>query len=395
LTQATVDACIAKVDADEAAWKVELERCEETAATERAARAAQATQAFEACQKRATGQKLVCENNCSSAATRCSMQNADRPKALTACELTREDCENRCHRTAETACVGARAAEALERCESLRPRSVSFEPRRDGCRRPLDALDHLVREAEARVLELEWEALGKKERALAVENLSSSLSSPVIDALVSGHMIVVPAGAAKLSKASSVRAFLLNRTEVTVAAYSACVSAGKCTPAGTGDNCNAGVPSRANHPINCVDWYQAKAYCEVQGLRLPTEEEWEYAANGGDGRDYPWGNGDPSNQLCWDGDGNDEGKGKRHSTCAVGSYPRGRSPFGVDDMSGNVWEWTSSTDDSSGPDRVFRGGAWHFVNGEWDVRSNSRRWDSPSLRFDYLGFRCARSSALP
>ena len=129
----------------------------------------------------------------------------------------------------------------------------------------------------------------------------------------------------------------MDRTEVTTAAYAACVSAGKCTRAHTGSvlaSCNAGVAGREQHPINCVDWNQADAYCQAQGLRLPTEEEWEYAATGGDGRTFSWGNEWPSNQLCWNRYG--DGRTYPNSTCAVGSYPNGRSPFGVDDMSGNV-----------------------------------------------------------
>jgi formylglycine-generating enzyme required for sulfatase activity len=114
-------------------------------------------------------------------------------------------------------------------------------------------------------------------------------------------------------------ALCMDRTEVTVSAYAACVASGKCTPAYKGGPCNAGVAGRESHPINCVYWNQADAYCKAQGLRLPTEEEWEYAATGGDGRTYPWGEAAPSNQLCWGGEGNDLGKGNRRSTCAVGS----------------------------------------------------------------------------
>ncbi|MBM4376963.1 MAG: SUMF1/EgtB/PvdO family nonheme iron enzyme, partial [Deltaproteobacteria bacterium] len=108
-------------------------------------------------------------------------------------------------------------------------------------------------------------------------------------------MVPIPAGSfrmgddeyAKKAGQVAVEAFCMDRTEVTTAAYAACVSAGKCTRAHTGSvfaSCNAGVSGRENHPINCVDRNQADAYCQAQGLRLPTEEEWEYAATGGDGR---------------------------------------------------------------------------------------------------------------
>jgi len=92
--------------------------------------------------------------------------------------------------------------------------------------------------------------------------------------------------------------FCLDLTEVTVSDYAGCVSSGKCMPANTGGSCNAGVAGRENHPINCVDWNQADAYCQAQGLRLPTEEEWEYAAKGGDeDRRYPWGAAPPGPTL--------------------------------------------------------------------------------------------------
>jgi len=197
----------------------------------------------------------------------------------------------------------------------------------------------------------------------------------------------IPAGKVTLGEThatSDVAAFSIDRTEVTTAAYAACVKSGKCTKAATWEDCNAGVAGRENHPINCVDWNQAKAYCEAQGQRLPTEKEWEYAATGGDGRTYPWGNAEPSNQLCWDG----EGSGNRQSTCAVGSYPNGNSPFGLSDMSGNVWEWTSSASGSSF--RAYRGGSWQSVDPSI-VRSASRSWDSSTNPHDYLGFRCAGS----
>jgi len=204
-------------------------------------------------------------------------------------------------------------------------------------------------------------------------------------------MVGIRAGKVTLGETratSDVDAFCMDRTEVTTAAYAACVKSGKCTQTQTGDSCNAGVAGRGNHPINCVDWNQAKAYCEAQGQRLPTEEEWEYAATGGDGRTYPWGNAEPKDQLCWNGEGNNLGQGNRQSTCAVGSYLKGNSPFGLADMSGNVWEWTSSAYDSS--NRVDRGGCWRSVYPSY-VRSADRDWSSSTYQHGSFGFRCAGS----
>ena len=174
---------------------------------------------------------------------------------------------------------------------------------------------------------------------------------------------------------------------MTTEAYAACVLSNKCTTTNTSGSCNAGVAGRENHPINCVDWNQATAYCAAQGLRLPTEEEWEYAARGTDGRLFPWGNTAPTNQLCWDGAGNDLGEGNRKNTCAVSSYSSGNSPFGLADMSGNVWEWTSSTF-GGGAARVYRGGGWNDYDPSY-VRSANRHVYEPTARHVDLGLRCA------
>jgi formylglycine-generating enzyme required for sulfatase activity len=183
----------------------------------------------------------------------------------------------------------------------------------------------------------------------------------------------------------TVDAFELDLTEVTVAQYRACVKAGKCdAPEGSG--CNWDESDRDDHPVNCVNWDQARTYCGWAGKRLPTEEEWEYTARGTDGRTYPWGNESPSEQLC----------GKQASTCKVGSFPTGNSPFGVKDMAGNVWEWTDTTYCNSYAKnapcevaRVVRGGGWgYFIPS--NVRAAFRFRYGPSYRLLYLGFRCAR-----
>ena len=198
----------------------------------------------------------------------------------------------------------------------------------------------------------------------------------------------------------NVGAFCMDVMEVTTDAYSACVRAGRCTPADTSSNCNAGQAGRGNHPINCVNWNQATAHCTSLGKRLPTEEEWEYGARGSEGRKYPWGDTEPGAQLCWDGNGNDLGKGNRKSTCTVGSYPAGKSPFGLMDMAGNVWEWTASgySDDCSktraSAARVNRGGSWNNDNPA-NVRGANRNRNTPTNRNNNLGFRCARRRRSP
>ncbi len=174
--------------------------------------------------------------------------------------------------------------------------------------------------------------------------------------------------------------FFIDRTEVTVAAYRACTS---CTTPNTDERpCNWGRSGRDNHPINCVDAMQADAYCAWRGGRLPTQQEWQLAAQGEEGREYPWGDAEPSTQLCW------SGVRTRTGTCVVGSFPSGRSPFGLEDMSGNVGEWTSSSENSF---RYYRGGCWNDSDPD-GLRMNYLIGTAPSDRSSGVGFRCARGA---
>jgi formylglycine-generating enzyme required for sulfatase activity len=197
----------------------------------------------------------------------------------------------------------------------------------------------------------------------------------------------------------TVQPFCLDTTEVTVAAYAACARGGQCTPAATTVDwpnisdadrtkwsafCNGNRPDRSNHPVNCVDWGQSATYCHAQGKRLPTEEEWEWAARGGNrGGTYPWGNAAPDFQLCW------SGMQKRDGTCAVGSFREGDAPGGIHDLAGNVWEWTSSNFDATGAARVIRGGSWDSGVASY-IRAAYRVRYTPGNRNTDLGFRCAR-----
>jgi formylglycine-generating enzyme required for sulfatase activity len=147
--------------------------------------------------------------------------------------------------------------------------------------------------------------------------------------------------------------------------------------------CNAGSPARLDHPINCVTWHEAAAYCSENGKRLPTEEEWEWAARGQSaGQPYAWGSAAPDTQLCW------SGKLSRLGTCAVGTFPSGDAPGGIHDLAGNVWEWTASEMDPGR--RVYRGGAWNSKNPSV-VRSSYRGMDPDAVRSASIGFRCAKS----
>jgi formylglycine-generating enzyme required for sulfatase activity len=200
----------------------------------------------------------------------------------------------------------------------------------------------------------------------------------------------------------TVSSFEIDRTEVTVAAFGACVAAGVWATPESREDCNWAVPGKEQHPVTCVSWALADDYCRWAGKRLPTEAEWELAARGTDGRIYTWGDEPPSGQLCWNGEGNDLGKGKRKGTCAVGSYPAGAN--GLSDMAGNVWEWVSdwygpygpgAQRDPTGPstgtntERVVRVGGW-LNDTPSAIRAASRHKFAAIDRFNFLGFRCAR-----
>jgi len=142
-------------------------------------------------------------------------------------------------------------------------------------------------------------------------------------------------------------------------------------------------PGKEHHPVVWLSWFDATAYAEWAGKRLPTEDEWEYAARGTDGREFPWG-ADFAPKRC-----NCRATGL-HGTSPVGAFPEGISPFGCHDMAGNVWEWTHSWFDSKQEKRVLRGGSWG--SGQMSVRACYRGRDLPGYWSNVYGVRCARNA---
>jgi iron(II)-dependent oxidoreductase len=204
----------------------------------------------------------------------------------------------------------------------------------------------------------------------------------------------------------TVSAFAIEKTEVSVVAYRACVDAGMCTPPAMDIDCNYGVTGRDNHPVNCVTWQQAADYCTFAGRRLPSEAEWELAAASETSRTFPWGeaaatctfahmfqmNGDTGGYGCL-----------TNVTANTFDYYDGASVEGVLQLAGNVDEWVNDwyaadyymsgeTTDPQGPasgtEKVNRGGDMYDASA-LNLRTFERRFASPDAAAPERGFRCA------
>jgi len=225
--------------------------------------------------------------------------------------------------------------------------------------------------------------------------------------------------------AVSISAFWLDRSEVTVARYEACVAAGKCTvPSTTGTDCSDatkrtyGTKNMGSHPVHCVNWTQATAFCgwAVPGANLPTEAQFEYVLRNGKATSiFPWGNALPppaksgnfpdSSAVSWAGqDVVAQYTDGFSYTAPVGSFPL--SSFGVHDMHGNLWEWTrdwfdasyfgisGGVSDPAGPTsgtfKVIRGSGFKHAQAGTALRTSVRLTNfQPGFANWDVGFRCA------
>jgi formylglycine-generating enzyme required for sulfatase activity len=284
-------------------------------------------------------------------------------------------------------------------------------------------------------------------RIPAVEPAPAPTPAPKSVAVCAANQVAIPGGKfwmgsedgdadEKPVRRVTLSPYCIDKTEVTVSAFRACVQAGQCRPPSTtvewkeikaedktkwSQFCTWGKSGLDQHPINCVDWNQATQYCQWTGGRLPNEAEWEFAARGSDSRKYPWGNTAPDATLlnacgaecvsmAKERMGSDwwnplyAGKDGWPATAPVGRFPKGASPFGVLDMAGNVWEWTSDVyaqygqlDDAygraefGGSSRVSRGGGWYYPS---LVRAAHRGMNDSGNRDVSLGFRCARGAKM-
>jgi formylglycine-generating enzyme required for sulfatase activity len=260
----------------------------------------------------------------------------------------------------------------------------------------------------------------------------------------SGEMVFVPAGNFTMGSSAGnsdelpvhtvyLNAFYIDKYEVTNAQFKSFIDAGGYTTqaywsaAGWSARTSGGWtlpnywtedwthsgPAWPNFPVVGVSWYEAEAYSNFAGKRLPTEAEWEKAARGTDQRTYPWGNSIDGSRANY----YNSGDPYDNSSTPVGFYD-GRlhpsplfqttnspSPYGAYDMAGNVWEWVAdwyqsnyySVSPSSNPPgpltgslRVLRGGAWNYGTGY--LRSAYRNYYNYPINRGYgIGFRCART----
>ena len=197
---------------------------------------------------------------------------------------------------------------------------------------------------------------------------------------------------------SSTKAFYIDLNEVTNADYKKFTDE---TKRETPYHWPEGNPPKIKeqHPVVYVSWFDADNYCKWRGKRLPTEQEWEKAARGTDGLIYPWGN-----QWSLDKSNNPY----KHSigTVSIGSFPEGKSPYGLNDMSGNVWEWVDSyylphpgnpvTRAEYGKDkRVLKGGSWFdclSYGCGLSAPTFNRSFFTPEVKNNSFGFRCAKDA---
>ena len=227
-------------------------------------------------------------------------------------------------------------------------------------------------------------------------------------------MVLVPAGPFTMGSEGSgedekplhrvyLDAFYMDQYEVTTKQFARFLEKSRRKPP---DHWSAvRLPQLGNRPVVGVDWHNADAYCRWAERRLPSEAEWEKAARGPEVRAYPWGEDIPNASLA--------NFDKSCILCnvyeevlkPVGSYEKGKSPYGIYDMAGNVLEWTADWYDeryykrspdrnpagpSQGLSKVVRGGSW--LSRRTLLQTGLRNWESPASRSAHVGFRCAQDA---
>lgn len=196
--------------------------------------------------------------------------------------------------------------------------------------------------------------------------------------------ILVPAGPFLFGEDAELRylpPFQMDRYPVTVARYSRFLRETR-HPGPTGWNGADGPAGLAHHPVTSVTFFDVVAFALWAGRGIPTEEQWEKAARGTDGRTYPWGSRFNVRSL-------NSRAAKKRGTTPVDAYPDGASPFGLLDMAGNVWEWTDSWFDIACDLKVLKGGC-HALTKEY-AAAGYRHYNDPRFGNTLTGFRTVLS----
>jgi len=195
-------------------------------------------------------------------------------------------------------------------------------------------------------------------------------------------------------------AFYMDRYEITVARYGNFLKAtGKLNE--PDDFPESDLKKFGDFPVVGVNWHGANNYCRWAGKRLPTEAEWEKAARGEDGRNYPWGLDEPTSAHARFGVSSRKPV-YPDGVSRVGTHPRGMGPFGMYDLAGNAWEWVADwystsfprgeSQNPKGPDsgtaKVIRGGGW--MDPADRITATKRMYLNPNESMEDTGFRCAR-----
>jgi sulfatase modifying factor 1 len=266
--------------------------------------------------------------------------------------------------------------------------------------------------------ESESKSLGKAHPPAHGRQASKARALPKLPAAITGKdgapMVLVPAGEFPMGSEQGdddeqpvhrvyLDSFYLDTFEVTNGRFAKFVAAIQSEPPwGFADQETPVV--HAEQPVRWVNWLEATGYCLWAGKRLPTEAEWEKAARGTDGRLYPWGNEPPTPAQAVFGL-----KEGAETVAPIGNRDQGRSPYGVHDLAGNLYEWVTDWYDeafyttqptinprgpSEGTAKVQRGGS--YLNGPYRLRSTFRTKGDPTEHDPNVGFRCAHDvPALP
>jgi formylglycine-generating enzyme required for sulfatase activity len=329
-------------------------------------------------------------------------------------EAARREAEKRAHLDAEQL---AREQEERANLDVERRKLEAERQRLEEARTKLEAERQALQEAQRLARELEQAKARAEQRSQPIEEARvrpfTPPSPPPAGRELIGKdgapMVLVPAGEFTMGGESIdnprhpvyLDAFYMDKYEVTTSRYARFLQATRRQLPFKWSE--VGLVSHGDRPVIGVIWEDANAYCRWVGKRLPTEAEWEKAARGTDGREYPWGNEAPTprhanfNKCCeWKGYG---------VLAIVGSLEAGRSPYGIYDLAGNVSEWVADWYDmtsykyeldrnpkgpANGEEKVVRGGSWYDPGSL--QRSALRSRNYPSAPSTDRGFRCAKDA---